>query len=108
MNATKRTPGKTMKSNSLEIAMLSGVLSVMVGGCAPSADPQADGKPPVAKVTTRWKWTPKSMVGIPQGIIIEQIGEKVEASFSCVLEIGGSIPIPLSTAWIRLRPELFS
>ena len=69
-----------MKTNSLEIAMLSGLLAVLVGSCKPSRDSQADGKPPVAKVTTRWKWTPKSMVGIPQGIIIEQIGDKVEAS----------------------------
>ena len=64
----------------------------MVAGCGPSAG----SKEQPAKVTTRWKWTPKPVVGNiaiadPKGIIIEQTGDKVEASFFVLKEGEGFV-----------------
>jgi hypothetical protein len=81
-----------MNIKSLQIVVLCALFAALVTGCGPAAG----SKPQPAKVTTRWKWTPKPVIGniaiaTPEGIVIEQTGEKIEAGFFLLKEGAGFV-----------------
>ena len=62
--------------------LLSLATALVLSGCGASNDQSVQARQTVtAKVVTRWKWDPNSVVAIPKGLIIEQTGPEVEASF---------------------------
>ena len=60
------------------IALLSLTVSLLLAGCG-SGDTSAKARS--TTVTTRWKWDSESRVAGDQGIIIEQTGDTVEATY---------------------------
>jgi len=75
-------------------------LSFLVAGCGGSGDT----KQPIPKVTTRWKYVPKSIAGIPQGIIIEQEGDKVESTY-CDLKDGDGFVVARTVSHGKYFPD---
>jgi hypothetical protein len=66
------------------------LISFVVAGCGPGGS----AKESPAKVTSRWKYTPKPVVGniaiaSPKGIVIEQTGDRIEAGFFVLKEGDG-------------------
>lgn len=76
----------TMKKKSL---LVLSAVAVLMAGCGPSKQ-SGSTMQESAKVTTRWKSTPESIVE-PKGLIIEQTGDKVEASFFHLKEGDGFV-----------------
>lgn len=70
-----------MRVKLIPLLVLSALISLMVTGCGSGST-----KEQPAKVTTRWKHTPKPVmaniaISSPEGMIIEQTGDQIEASF---------------------------
>jgi hypothetical protein len=70
-----------MKPKLFAVLALGVLISFAATGCGPGGT-----KTQPAKVTTRWKHTPKPVVGniaiaSPKGIVIEQTGDQIEAGF---------------------------
>ena len=81
-----------MKSKLLLLPLFYVLFSLVATGCGPSAGSKAQ----TAKVTSHWKWTPKPIVGNiaiadPKGIVIEQTGDQIEASFYTLKEGDGFV-----------------
>ena len=55
------------------------VAAVLLAGCGEAGNQTVEARQ--ADVITRWKYHPQSIVGTPKGIILEQAGDRVEASF---------------------------
>jgi hypothetical protein len=58
-------------------------------GCGQKKKPVIQARSEPRTMITRWKWDPRSLVGIPKGIILEQTGPKVEASFVHLKDVPG-------------------
>ena len=64
------------------VVLLSLATALVLSGCGASNDQSVQARQTAtAKVTTRWKWDPNSVVAAPKGLIIEQAGPEVDASF---------------------------
>jgi hypothetical protein len=79
----------TMKNKLLLLFVSCVLISIVVTGCGSGGTKD---QPP--KVTTRWKHSPKPVVGnisiaSPEGIVIEQAGDQIEVGFFNLKEGGG-------------------
>lgn len=75
-----------------QIALLVFAVALVLAGCGPSADQSAKAREAKgSKVTTRWKWNAESVVAVSKGLIIEQTGDVVEATFVHLKEVDGFV-----------------
>lgn len=75
-----------------QIALVVFAIALMLAGCSPSADQSAQAREAKSsKVTTRWKWNAESAVATSKGLIIEQTGDVVEATFVHLKEVDGFV-----------------
>jgi hypothetical protein len=54
-------------------------VTLVLAGCGPSGDQPVNAR--AATVTTHWKWNSESQVAANKGLIIEQTGDTVRATF---------------------------
>src|SRR6185503_2654969 len=86
-------------------ALLVIALTGLLVACGPSGNETVKAKQASPeRITTRWKWEAKSAVATSKGLIIEQTGDKVHASF-VYLKDGDGFVVDRAISVGRYYPE---